>query len=123
MNNSMTFEEILLEAIDESLICLGEQTKKAVYLYLKNTYSLNKHELPYRMEDFKEALEDTFQEGAKLLEIKIMKILYSKVSYGHIQISEPESWEFISYVYELRNSVLCHSSSPAPGRPQIKCGI
>jgi len=99
----MTFEEVLVEAIDEGLNCLGEQTKQAIYLHLKNKYSLNKQDLPYKIEDFTEALDDTFQAGAKLLEIKIMKILFAKVGQGYVPLEKPESLEFSSYVYALRN--------------------
>ena len=109
----MTFEDVLLEAIDEGLSLLGDLGKQAVYLHLKNKYNLSKREIPYRVEDFTEALEDTFQAGAKLLEIKIMKVLFTKVGPGHIHVATPESLGFISYVYALRNKGIVSSSSIA----------
>jgi hypothetical protein len=109
----MTFENVLLEAIDEGLSCLGEQTKQAVYVHLKNKYALSKKDIPYRVEDFTEALEDTFQVGAKLLEIKIMKILFAKMGCGYIRMEKPECLEFTNYVYALRNRALCSVLSPA----------
>jgi hypothetical protein len=110
----MTFENLLLEAIDEGLTCLGEQTKQSVYLNLKNRYSLSKKDIPYRIEDFTLALEDIFQAGAVLLEIKIMKILFAKVGYGYIRLERTESLDFTNYIYALRNMGLCFSLSPAP---------
>jgi hypothetical protein len=117
----MIFEEVLLEAIDEGLACLGEQAKQAVYSHLKNKYSLSKKDIPYRIEDFTEALEDTFQAGAKLLEIKIMKILFAKVGHGYVPMEKPESLEFSSYAYALRNRGLCFLLLPALAQPQRKC--
>jgi hypothetical protein len=116
-----TFENDLLEAIDEGLACLGEQTKQAVYIHLKNKYSLSKQDIPYRIEDFTEAIEDIFQAGAKMLEIKIMKALFVNMGYGYVPIDRPERWEFTSYVYALRNRGLCSSLSPALCQPQRKC--
>jgi len=113
----MTFENILLEAIDESLTCLGERTKQAVYVHLKNRYALSKQDIPYRIEDFTEALEDIFQVGAKLLEIKIMKALFANMGHGYVPMYRPESWEFTSYVYALRNRGLCYSLSPVLCQP------
>ena len=117
----MTFEEVLLEAIDEGLACLGDQVKQAVYLHLKNKYALNKHEIPYRIEDFTEAIEDTFQVGAVLLEIKILKILFTKAGYGYVRIQTPENLEFTNYIYALRNRGSCPFLMPTLCKPQRNC--
>jgi hypothetical protein len=109
----MTFEKLLLESIDEGLDCLGEKTKQAVYSHLKNTYSLSKEDIPYRIEDFTAAIENTFQKGALLLEIKIMKVLFAKIGYRYIRMEKPENLQFASYVHALRNSGLCCRSPPA----------
>lgn len=119
----MTFEEVLLEAIDEGLYSLGKEIKQAVYLHLKNEYSLRKRDIPYRIEDFTRALEETFQLGAKLLEIKIIKILYTKVGSGYVPIEKPESLEFSRYVYVLRNRGSCYSFSPALCQPRKECNV
>ena len=113
LNNSMTFEKVLLDAIDEGLHSLGEETKQAFYSHLKNQHSLTKQDIPYRIEDFTQALEDVFQVGAKLLEIEILKILYSKLGPGYVPLERPENFEFSSYVYALRNRESCFSFSTA----------
>jgi len=118
LNNSMIFEKVLLESIDEGLGSLGEKTKQAVYLHLKNNYSLSKEDIPYRIEDFTAAIENTFQKGALLLEIKIMKVLFAKIGNRYIRMDKPESLEFVNYVYALRNRSFCCRSSPALYQPQ-----
>ena len=110
----MTFENLLLESIDEGLACLGEQTKQAVYQHLKTKYSLSKQDIPYIIEDFTDALEDIFQVAAKLLEIKIMKILFRKMGDVNVSIDNPENWEFTNYIYALRNRDLLPRLSLAP---------
>ena len=114
----MIFEKVLLESIDEGLGCLGEKTKQAVYLHLKNNYSLSKEDIPYRIEDFTSAIENIFQKGALLLEIKIMKLLFAKIGHRYIRMEKPDSLEFASYVYALRNSSLCGRLSSALYQPQ-----
>jgi len=113
----MTFENVLLESIDEGFDCLGEQAKQAVYFHLKNKYSLSKQDIPYRIEDFTNAIEDIFQMGAKLLEIKIIKILFAKIGEGYVPMEKPESLEFSSYISALRNRSLCFLLSPALCQP------
>lgn len=110
----MTFENLLLESIDESLDCLGEQTKKAVYQHLKNKYQLSKQDIPYIIEDFTDAIEDIFQAAAKLLEIKIMKTLFTKIGDVNVPIDDPKSWEFTNYIYALRKRDLLPRLSFAP---------
>ena len=99
----MTFEKILLESIEEGLDCLGESAKQAIYFQLKNKYALNNQDIPDRIKIFTKAIEDIFQTGALLLEIKIMKILFNKIGQGNVVIDNPECLDFASYVYALKN--------------------
>ena len=109
----MTFEKILLESIDEGLDCLGEPAKQAIYFQLKIKYSLNKQDIPDRIKIFTKAIEDIFQTGALLLEIKIMKILFNKIGQGNVVMDNPECLDFASYVYALKNRVYA-SCYPLP---------
>ena len=119
----MTFEDVLLEAIEEGLYCLGEQAKQSFYSYLRNKYALSKPDIPYRIEDFTEALEDIFQDGAVLLEIKIMKILFATVGYGYVHLEKHKSLEFTNYIYALRNSCSCSVLPSTSCQPQGKCTL
>ena len=107
----MKFEKILLESIDEGLDCLGEPAKQAIYFQLKNKYALNKQDIPDRIKIFTKAIEDIFQTGALLLEIKIMKILFNKIGQGNVVIDNTECLDFASYVYALKTkgcASCCH---------------
>jgi hypothetical protein len=79
-NKTKKFEEILLDAIDEGLSLLGESAKEAVYFHLEKTFKISKTDIPYRMEEFTDAIEKLFGEGSKILEIHIMKCLFKKVN-------------------------------------------
>jgi len=73
------FEEIFLEAVDESLTLLGESAKEAIYFHLEFRFGVTKLEIPRKALDFCKALGEIFGEGAKLLEIQIMKKMHKKV--------------------------------------------
>ena len=73
------FREILLEAIDLSFLSLGEKTRLAIYHYLETRYAISKQEIPDKIEDFVDALEQIFGAGATKLQILIMKHIKEKV--------------------------------------------
>ncbi|MEM2102631.1 MAG: hypothetical protein QXM22_03875 [Candidatus Bathyarchaeia archaeon] len=85
------FEVLLLEAIDEGLSSLGESSKWAIYFHLEKNFKIEKQQIPYRIQDFTEALEEIFGVGASFLEILIMKRLYEKIG---VTVEWPESKEF-----------------------------
>ncbi|MEM2104066.1 MAG: hypothetical protein QW717_04165 [Candidatus Bathyarchaeia archaeon] len=80
-NSSLSFDEILLEAIDEALAMLGDSCKHAFYLYLEKAFKIGKQEIPSKIEEFTKAIEQIFGLGSKLIEIHIMKSLRRKISY------------------------------------------
>jgi hypothetical protein len=73
------FNGLLLEAIDETLSCLGESSKTATYRHLETAFKIKKKEIPSKIDDFSRALESLFGLGAKVLEIMFMKSLHDKV--------------------------------------------
>lgn len=101
----MSFEEVILEAIDECFSWIGEKEKESIYFFLEIKYNIKKQEIPYRIDDFAEAIDDIFGIGAKLLEIRIMKNLYSKMEYISPHFHAQESLEFTKYVEATRIKV------------------
>jgi hypothetical protein len=76
---TITFEETLIEAIDETFQSLGENVKLSMYRYLENNYGIRKLQIPTMIEGFTGALESIFGCAAKLVELKIIEKLQSKV--------------------------------------------
>ena len=66
------------EAIDEAFSSLGETTRKAIYIHLKNSFGIAKREIPYRINDFSDALEKIFGPAARNLEILCIKNIQAK---------------------------------------------
>jgi hypothetical protein len=74
-----SFDQVLLEAIDEALSSLGESVKTSIYFHLEDLFKINRSEIPNRLSDFSSALEQIFGLGARSLEILFMKNLHAKV--------------------------------------------
>jgi hypothetical protein len=79
LDDDRAFYDILLEAIDKSFLSLGEPVKTSIYLYLENSMGIKKPEIPFRINDFQNALEKLFEIGARHLEILIIKNLHEKI--------------------------------------------
>lgn len=73
------FEVILLETLDEALSALGETVKKTVYFHLQQKFLIAKQEIPFKIDDFSDALEQIFGSGARTLEVLIMTKLHQKI--------------------------------------------
>ena len=119
---TMNFEEVLLEAIDEGLSLLGESSKQAVYFYLEKTFKMNRLDIPYRIEEFTDAVEKIFGSGAKILEIQIMKCLFKKVGYKFKHYPKQKNLTFTEYIaavkLEKNNYENIKEQQPNPNRKQ-----
>ena len=103
----LIFIEDLREAIDEALSLLGEAAKQAVYCHLNRKYGLTQQEIPYRIEEFSEALESLFGTAAQLLQTLIMKELYKKIKKSIRILGNSTNLDFNSYIESTRVANLC----------------
>ena len=95
------FETAVTEAIDESLSALGENIKQAIYLQLENKYSIRKEEVPFKIEAFTNAIELTFGQTAKLIEIGIIDKLHGKIE-GFVHKTKKNELVFTDYIADLQ---------------------
>ena len=94
----MSFEKILLNAIDEEFSSLGETCQKIIYYYLKNEYNIDRQEIPQNIKEFSQAIESMFKDGAKILQIRIMENLFRKMGYINQSIYDKETLDFVEFV-------------------------
>jgi hypothetical protein len=78
-NQVKSFDQILLDAVDEALLSLGENVETSIYFHLDDLFKIKKQEIPSKIEDFSGALTRIFGLGARSLEIMFMKSLHSKL--------------------------------------------
>jgi len=100
-----SFEKLLLEAVDEGLSSLGDSSKRVIYFHLENTFKINRQDIPYKIEEFAEAIEKIFGLGAKFIEISIMKCLYEKIG-SVFEYPEHKDLVFTEYVASVKQSFL-----------------
>jgi hypothetical protein len=74
------FKVAVIEATDEVFSSLSNLDKEEVYFYLENAFKINKQEIPFRMKDFADAIEQIFGIGAKLIEIRIIEALHKRIT-------------------------------------------
>jgi hypothetical protein len=91
------FNQLLLEAVDEGLSCLGEFPKLSIYFHLEKKFGLRKAEIPSRIEDCDRALDDLFGNAASMLKVHIMKQLHIKIG-TLIEWPDAERFGFTKYV-------------------------
>jgi hypothetical protein len=73
------FENVLIETIDETFSTLGENVKNSIYFHLKQKFMISRQDIPDKIDDFSDALEQIFGLGAKSLQILIMAKLQKKI--------------------------------------------
>jgi len=100
-----SFEELLIAAVDEVFLSLGDSCRQAIYFRLMDSYDIDKQEIPYRIGDFVNAVEQIFGPGAKVIEIRIMQALYGMVQ-GFRCFPERDELSLKDYIESLRYSLL-----------------
>lgn len=104
--SSHSFEELLTETVDEELTSLGDPVKKAVYNYLKKTSKINKQDIPHKIDEFADAVEEIFGASAKFLEIRIMKRLHEKAGHDIDYFSDRSDLLFTEYMKAAKLSII-----------------
>ena len=97
------FNLIMLEAVDEALSFLGESAKRAFYYHLEEKFKIRREEIPVKIDDFAEAIEEIFGMGAKIIEMQIMKSLYKMVGRNFKYVPEEKDLLFTAYLKAVKN--------------------
>jgi hypothetical protein len=85
-NSEKEFSQILVESIDEAFLTLGETAKSSMYFYLETKFAIPKQDIPKRVDDFSDALEQIFGMAARQIEILIMKCLNQRVDCSYVWV-------------------------------------
>ena len=90
----------------KGLSSLGDSSKQAIYYHLEKTFKINRRAIPYKIEEFADAIEKIFGLGAKPIEILIMKCLYKKIGHVIEYNQKLGNLIFTEYVAAARQSFL-----------------
>ena len=104
-NKCKAFDELLLTAIDEALISLGESVKQSIYFHMESKFCVPRQDIPDNLNHFQAGLEKIFGAGARFIEILIMKNLHAKIGQP-LEIEKEGSLEFVEYVSAVEHNFL-----------------
>lgn len=96
-----SFEATIIEAVDESFSLFGHSSKQAIYFQLENAFKIKKQEIPCKIEEFADAIEQIFGAGAKLIEIRIIEALHKRIQ-DFVHLPKKRELVFTEYVANLR---------------------
>ena len=102
--NNFGFEDIVAKAVNDILSALGEDAKQAIYRHLENSCGISRTDIPNRIEDFANAIENTFGTVGRLIEIKIIERLHVLCSDFHY-VPKNGQLDFVEYVKDLHMSL------------------
>jgi hypothetical protein len=102
--SSPRFDELFLDAVDQTLSALGINVKNAFLSFLDAKYNLSKENIPDRVGDFVDGLEYIFGPGALPLELRIMRNLSQSVPTFNYVTKQPDLG-FEVYVESLKQHI------------------
>ena len=102
--DASSFQEILIETIDQVLTNRGWLTKNAVYRFLETNYNLRKKDIPHNIGEFVKALEEMFGAGALLIEIEVMKNMRQKIPSLKLE-AEDADFDFKKYIESAKHFI------------------
>lgn len=88
-NPTLDFGQIITEVVDQTFSKLGTKVRQTLYSTLENNYKLNRKDIPDRIGEFVNALEEIFGASALLLEIDLMKNMRQKVPVFKCETNNP----------------------------------
>ena len=96
---TLAFSQLLLEAIDDSLSILGDEPKRALYQYLATMHSLQREEIPDRLEEFSNGLKRALGGASSVIQRIILRKLFQKLGST---FRESQDSEFSDYIRDAR---------------------
>jgi predicted CopG family antitoxin len=99
LSKTQSFSEVLLECVDEGLSVLGNEPRQAVYQYLSTIQSLDRDQIPDRIDEFAAGLKKALGSASRVIERLILKKLFQRIGST---FRETADLEFIDYVQDAR---------------------
>lgn len=93
------FSQLLLEAIDDSLSVLGDEPRRALYQYLATMHSLDREDIPEKLEDFSEGLKKALGSASLVIQRIILRKLFQKLGSS---FRESPQLDFVDYIEDAR---------------------
>jgi predicted CopG family antitoxin len=94
-----SFSQVLLECVDDGLSVLGNEPRKAVYQYLFTIHSLEREQIPDKVDEFASGMKKALGSSSRVIERLILKKLFQRIGST---FREVQDLEFADYVKDAR---------------------
>jgi hypothetical protein len=89
------FSNLLLEAVDDGLLMLGEAAREVIYDCIESSYQITREQIPEKLEAVHGALTDLLGKGGNMVEMIAAERLYKALNLAF----EPnDDWVLTDYV-------------------------
>jgi len=99
LSRSPSFSQVLLDCVDEGLGVLGNEPRQAIYQYLSTIHSLDREQIPDKVDEFASGLKKALGSASRVIERLILKKLFQRI--GSTFRETPEL-EFADYVRDAK---------------------
>ena len=102
MHDEDEFNAILLSALDDALLALGEIVRKTIYECLETRNQVRRDQMLEKLQAFQQGLHELLGEGAVVIEKQAMKNLYHRLRLDFV---EHNNWTLVEYVHDAKKRV------------------
>ncbi|HEX9428986.1 MAG TPA: hypothetical protein VF944_01280 [Candidatus Bathyarchaeia archaeon] len=99
MSRPQSFSQVLLDCVDEGLSVLGNEPRQAVYQYLATIHSLDREQIPDKVDEFATGLKKALGSASRVIERLILKKLFQRIGSTFRETAE---LEFADYVRDAK---------------------
>jgi hypothetical protein len=99
LSRTQPFSQVLLDCVDEGLSVLGNEPRLAVYQYLATIHSLDREQIPDRIDEFATGLKKALGGASRVIERLVLKKLFQRIGST---FRETEDLEFGDYVRDAK---------------------
>jgi hypothetical protein len=99
LSRTQSFNQVLLDCVDEGLSVLGNEPRQAVYQYLATIHSLDREQIPDKVDEFATGLKKALGSASRVIERLILKKLFQRIGSA---FREAPDLEFADYVRDAK---------------------
>jgi predicted CopG family antitoxin len=96
LSRTQTFSEVLLDCVDEGLSVLGIEPRQAVYQYLSTIHSLEREQIPDKVDEFAAGLKKALGSASRVIERLILKKLFQRIGSTFREAADSEFTDYVS---------------------------
>jgi len=95
LSRPQSFSQVLLDCVDEGLSVLGNEPRQAVYQYLATIHSLDREQIPDKVDEFATGLKKALGSASRVIERLILKKLFQRIGSTFRETAELEFEDYV----------------------------